>query len=189
LVEGAELSKETNPTTKGLMHVYALEGRRDIARLIEELTNPTEDELTVRGAAVAALGRLRALEALEDLAVRLHEDHSPTVRALAAKAISRLESDKVTEHLTQALDDPEPRVRWQAAFNLGRNGDRRAAEPLIGLLGSDDFVLRRAAAAALGRIGGPSARDALITARDEDTFWKRRIYNKAIRSIDKRRRY
>jgi HEAT repeat protein len=175
-------------TTEGILRVRALKQRGDVAALIEELTSPVEDEqLTVRGAAVRALGRLRAPEALEALACRLREDPHPRVRAAAAIAISGIETDEVTEHLLAALDDPAPIVRRQAAFNLGRTGDRRAVAPLTALLRSDDVILRRAAAAALGRIGDPSARDPLIAARDADGFWHRRIYNKAIRSVTKRR--
>ena len=71
--------------------------------------------------------------------------------------------------------------------NLGRTGDPRALEPLIGLLRSEDVILRRAAAAALGGLGDQRARDALLAARAGDRFWRRGLYNKAIRSVTKRR--
>jgi HEAT repeat protein len=109
------------------------------------------------------------------------------VRASAAVAISKIERDDVADYLLAALEDPVPHVRWQAAFNLGRTGNRRAVGPLIELLRSDDVILRRAAAAALGRLGDPSARDALLAARAADRFWRRGLYNKALRSVTKRR--
>lgn len=173
-------------TTQGLMNVRALEKRADIAGLLEALKSPVEDgRLTVRGAAIDALGRLRTPEAVEPLAALLRDDPDPAVRAGAAVAISKLESDTRTDHLLAALEDSAPPVRWQAAFNLGRTGDARAVGALTALLRSDDVILRRAAAAGLGGIGDSRVQDALVAARDADTFWHRRIYNKAIRSVNR----
>jgi HEAT repeat protein len=170
------------------MRIHELKHRRDVAALIEELTSPVEDDrLTVRGAAVSALGQLRAREAVDAVAARMYEDPSSSVRARAAVAISKIGGEEATEHLLVALKDPVPRVRWQAAYNLGRTGDRRAVGPLSDLLQSEDVILRRAAAAGLGRLGDPSARDALLDARARDTFWRRGLYDKALRSVAKRR--
>jgi HEAT repeat protein len=175
-------------TTQGLVRVHGLKQRGDVAALIEELTSPVEDDrLTVRGAAANALGQLRAPEAVEALAARLHQDPNSSVRARAAVAISKIGGDEATDHLLAALEDPAAHVRWQAAYNLGRTGDRRAVRPLIDLLQSEDLILRRAAAVALGRLGDPRARDALLAARAGDRFWRRGLYNKALRSVTKRR--
>lgn len=175
-------------TTQALVRVNELKQRGDVAALIAELTSPVEDDqLTVRGAAAHALGQLRAPEAVGPLAARLHEDPDSRVRARAAVAISKIGGDEATDHLLAALEDPVPHVRWQAAYNLGRTGDQQAVGPLIDLLRSEDVILRRAAAAALGRIGDPRARDALLAARAGDKFWRRGLYNKALRSVTKRR--
>jgi HEAT repeat protein len=175
-------------TTQGLVRVHELKQRGDVAALIAELTSPVEDNrLTVRGAAATALGQLRAPEAVEPLAARLHEDPNSRVRARAAVAISKIGGDEATDHLLTALEDPAPHVRWQAAYNLGRTGNPRAVEPLIALLRSEDDILRRAAAAALGRLGDQRARDALLAARAADSFWRRGLYNKALRSVTNRR--
>jgi hypothetical protein len=72
-------------TTNGIMRVRKLEQRSDVPALLQELTSPVEDgTLTVRGAAVHALGRLRAPKpsrrlplAYEKMPIRLFAHQPP----------------------------------------------------------------------------------------------------------------
>ncbi len=110
----------------------------------------TSRSWSVRTAAAAALGRLRAVDAVPALATALREDDYAFVRGAAAAALGAVASPQAAADLTVALgSDPEPRVRAASATALGRIGTPPARRALEAARDADPEV-RRAIQGALG---------------------------------------
>ena len=102
-------------TPQPLAHAVALDrSDAEVAPQLRQLSDP--DERT-RAASAMALGRLRAVQAVDPLAATLAGDRSPAVREAAARALALIGSPKAMPALQQAaLADPDRDVRHSAQF-------------------------------------------------------------------------
>jgi HEAT repeat protein len=103
-----------------------------------------------------------------EAALRDLEHRDPRVRAQAADALGRVESDDERPHalaaLSRAVDDAHPSVRYAALLSLGELAAVSAVDALIAHLDDEEPLCREAAAIALGQLGpdgGARAWDAL----------------------------
>jgi HEAT repeat protein len=137
--------------------------RADQAReaLRETLGDP---DAAVRRAALEALLRLEAVQALPRVRELLAGDPDPEVRRLAARFLGRIRDDvSPLRLLVRALQrDSAPAVRCAAALALGHLEATEALEPLREAARSEDLYLRRAAAEALLQLGEIEGLEILI---------------------------
>ncbi len=180
------------------------EGSEEAA--VEALLILADDaDATVRGAAIASLGRLGDERALEVVLGRF-DDGDPMVRQIALIAAADLGDDRAIPALTRALRHERPDMRFQALASLAVLAPDQAAAPLAKLAGDPDeevrahladvlgslerreagptlaqllddgsISVRRAAAIALARIGDDRGAAALIEALDD----KERVFEAA----------
>ncbi|MHB1157939.1 MAG: HEAT repeat domain-containing protein [Phycisphaerales bacterium] len=110
---------------------------------------------TVRGAAVAALGRHGTVNDVPTLTRLLVKDDSKVVRWEAGKALQRLHSDEAILPLTQALgNDNEADVRIACANAMGQYADRRSFDALVAALNDESYTVTVEAADALHTLTG-----------------------------------
>lgn len=141
----------------------------------------------VRRNAAYALGRLGAVEHVDDLIAVVHENDAE-VRHAIGEALSRLDRDAVKAALLRAaaqdagwrqsaaylrgvlreprgldqlVQDPEPEVRKDAALAMGNCGLPQFRVHLANALTDDAWRVRVAGAEGLRRLGDPSALPAL----------------------------
>jgi HEAT repeat protein len=103
-----------------------------------------------------------------EAALRDLEHRDPRVRAQAADALGRVESDDERPHalaaLSRAVDDAHPSVRYAALLSLGELAAVEAVDALTAHLDDEEPLCREAATIALGQLGpngGARAWDAL----------------------------
>ncbi|HTE17624.1 MAG TPA: HEAT repeat domain-containing protein, partial [Armatimonadota bacterium] len=99
----------------------------------------------VRGAAVAALGRIGDPQVVPDLAERLQCDPDLGVRWRAAEALGNIRDDGVVPALIEALDDPLPTVRIVVVDALEKLKDPQAVPALNEKLDDPDAEVRSSA--------------------------------------------
>lgn len=138
--------------------------------ILEALQLTTRDrEWSVRAQAIAALGRLRAKEALPDLIERLG-DQEAIVREAAAAAIAEMEATDLAAFLPQFLNllrDPNAWIRATAATILQRIPDAQVREALLEALKDPIEDVRAHAAAALSAFSEPHVMSALLVALED----------------------
>jgi HEAT repeat protein len=118
-------------------------------------------EVTVRGAAAAALGAYVGVgEAVPPLLGKL-DDASPGVRAVIAQSLARLRDVRAVVPLVGKVHDSVPDVRGAVARALGDLGDARATQALLLQLRDNVVDVRLEALAALGKLRAPDAVDAI----------------------------
>jgi HEAT repeat protein len=110
-------------------------------------------------AALDIFGRIRALEAVPWLLLRL-DDPESNVRARAAHALGAIGVVDAAPALRKALDDSEWPVRAMAAKALGRIRDTEAIPALCAALRDREWWVRANAAEAL-KLAGPKGLEAL----------------------------
>src|SRR5262249_12431302 len=146
--------------------VLATLGLAGIPALLRHLHDPHEPG---RAVALAALGHLRALDAVPQM-VRLRRDASELVRQSLMEALGIIGSPG-TQKLRKrwgwvrgALRKPRGWLRWLVGGREGATTSRRSRDPLRlavttlrGALGDEVVPVRLAAARALGQIGPPAA--------------------------------
>jgi len=121
-------------------------------------------DVTVRVAAVRALGRLNTLSVRAGLSSALH-DTDPQVRLAALQQVLKVNFFDDMDSLLGLLGDSDVQVRNLAVQLSGELRLTAASDALLGILMTDDSVrVRQAAAIALGHIGGVDAGDALSDA-------------------------
>ncbi|MFA4843162.1 MAG: HEAT repeat domain-containing protein, partial [Candidatus Omnitrophota bacterium] len=136
---------------------------------VEPLVRNLKDEdMNARRAAVQALGKIGALEAVAPLAEVLQADEARVVRQAVVVALGQIKSPQAVDALIQALKDESPYVREEAARALGEIGDKRATKPLIKVLQDEDPDVREAACEALGKIGDSRAIEPLAAALEDE---------------------
>lgn len=118
-----------------------------VKALIAGLKSP---HASVRDAAVEALGRLRAPEAVKPLLTCLND---PDFTLNVVKALGAIADVRAVKPLINLLKARHPLQREYAAKALGNIGDRRSVEPLISVLLDATVPVRASAAEALGQIG------------------------------------
>jgi hypothetical protein len=123
-----------------------------------------DTEVSVRSAAVRALGRLNAVSGNDVLSQAL-SDKDASVRRAALEQVLKVNFFSDSAALLGRLADSDASVRRAAAQIVGELKVTDARDPLMGLLMTDDDArVRQAAAIALGRIGGSDAGAALLDA-------------------------
>jgi hypothetical protein len=133
-------------------------------------TAATQDsEVSVRVAAVKALGRLNVVTGQAALAQAL-SDGDVSVRQAALAQVLKVNYFQDSGALLGRLADSDASVRRGAAQLAGELRLTAAVDPLLGLLMTDaDPQVRQAAAIALGHLGGSDAHDALTDATTSET--------------------
>ncbi|MFO0608575.1 MAG: HEAT repeat domain-containing protein [Polyangiales bacterium] len=141
-------------------HDLGLVGDEDPRRAADAVAPLADDDSSdVRGAALTALGVLRARQHVERIAARL-EDGDSTVRQLAAMALAEVGGERALAALRSAATSPRADVRFQGLLGVLAL-DAGAGFPLAldALAGSDAWIASEAAEQ-LGRLfaADPEAR-------------------------------
>jgi HEAT repeat protein len=118
------------------------------------------DEKALRVNAAFALGEIRDERAIAPL-IRLLSDDKEQVQALARQALGQIGTAAVVP-LIDALQSDNVMTRRNAAWVLLDMPDPRALEPLIKALGDQDATVRQYSAVGLGRIGDSKAVEPLL---------------------------
>jgi HEAT repeat protein len=149
------------------------------APAVEPLIKTLEDDdIEVRKAAVATLGKIGDERAVEPLMGVLSDDDW-RVRGSAAEALGKIGDERAIEPLIKGLE----RGNSAVARALGEIGDARAVEPLIGALSDDKTWVRKSAAEALGEIGDRRAVEPLIKALGDDDADVRAAAKESLRKL------
>jgi HEAT repeat protein len=115
-----------------------------------------DDNQLVRSAAVRALGRAKAADAIPILILSLR-DKAGFVYDFALAALAGMDDPAIIAAMMERLTDNDPEVRRAAATILGARQHREAVPGLIVALNDEVLEVGHAAATALGDIGDPSA--------------------------------
>lgn len=107
----------------------------------------TDEDPTVRAAAVQALGRHGTPQDVGALARVLRQDKQPLPRWTAAAALQKLHGPEAVPALIQAVksNEDEPDVRRAAAKALGQYRQALVFDTLVGALNDRDFTVAQAA--------------------------------------------
>lgn len=118
-----------------------------------ELAKNENASSEMRISSIKALGKLRALSALETLMTLTHA-HDFNIRAQSLSALRQLGNISAAEIILERLRDRETVVRLQAAKAAGALGLQAAIPDLVHLLADDFWWTRYSAAYALYALGG-----------------------------------
>jgi len=131
----------------------------------------TDENATVRLAAVQSLGNLSDPRAVDALVQALKTDTDPQVREAAAEALGEIDSPRAVPGLIAALGSEKVgAVRAKIAWALGEIDDKRAVEALGAVVRDPDAEVRRQAVWALGELEAATAVPMLVPAlKDADT--------------------
>lgn len=128
---------------------------------------------SVRGAALASLGRLGAPSALEVVLARF-EDGDPMVRQVALIAAADIGDRRALEPLSHALRHERADVRFQALASLAVLAPEEAAARLAPLVDDEDVEVRTHLADVLGSLERPEAAESLARLLDDPAVFVRR---------------
>ena len=176
------------------------------AALVVALRDP---HVGVRRNAVYALGRLDAVDHIDDLIAIVHANDAE-VRHAVGEALARLHRPSVRDGLAraaggdaerrqsaaylrgvlrepdglvEALQDPEDEVRKDAALAMGNCAEARFRAPLEAALTDSAWRVRVAAAEGLRRLGDPRAVPALQACVDDAHSVVQNAVNMALRAL------
>lgn len=122
-------------------------------------------------AAIKALGKMRATDAVETLVEYVDTDKDPQLQKVTFKALGEIGDERATQPLADKLVMENENVRPYAARALGILGDTRAVEPLSDVLADDENDSVRASAAwALRQIGTKKSLEAAAEYADDRSF-------------------
>lgn len=163
----------------------------DDAPVTELLPFMADTNLSTRLRAVYSLARLRAPAAGNRMLLALG-DAEPSVRALAARALTReyaeaagLAPSAVAGQLARAAEDKMPQVRINAIHTLAGFKDPKLADQLEPLLDDPSQGVQVETADALGRLGGTEAAKGLArVAGGRGPFGLRRSALVALARVD-----
>jgi HEAT repeat protein len=122
-----------------------------------------DDNHLVRSAAVRALGRAKAPDAIPILLLALR-DKAGFVYDFAVGALSGMDDPTIPPAMLERLQDNDSEVRRAAATVLGARRFQPSVQPLIAALKDEALEVGYAAAQALGEIGDTAAVPALVEA-------------------------
>ncbi len=170
--------------------IEQLEAEHDV----EKLTATIKENLDTSCAAIAALGRLAAPQAVELLLAVLEDDN---VRKTTIEALGEIGDEQAVTSLTPLLADGSNEIQSAAACALGQIGDPQAIPSLIDavqegdiskdaakaiieisedpvehlapMLQAQDQRVRWAAAEALSEVGPPAAAALIDVLKDEES--------------------
>jgi HEAT repeat protein len=133
-------------------HDLGLVGDEDPRRAAEAVAPLVDDtHADVRGAALSALGILRARQHVERIASRI-DDGDSTVRQLAVVALAEVGGDRALQALRDAATSPHPDVRYQGLLGVLSLDAREGFQLSLDALASDDPWIASEAAEQLGRL-------------------------------------
>jgi HEAT repeat protein len=156
-----DLSSPRSAVRASAVHDLGLVGDDDPRRAAEAIAPLVDDPAAeVRGAALTALGVLRARQHVERIAARVTDDDS-TVRQLATVALAEVGGERALAALRVAADSPLPDVRYQGLLGVLALAPREGFELALAALDRDDPWIAAEAAEQLGRVGAEGPEDAL----------------------------
>jgi HEAT repeat protein/beta-lactamase regulating signal transducer with metallopeptidase domain len=137
----------------------------------------TDENPSVRLAAVNSLGALQDPAAIAALARALKEDTDARVREAAAWALGEIDDNRAVPHLVDALrTEKTAKVKEKIVNALREIDDPSAVAGVIGAVRDPSAEVRRAVAAALAEFDEPTAYSALMgMARDDDVQVRREV--------------
>ncbi|MEO8139398.1 MAG: HEAT repeat domain-containing protein [Gemmatimonadota bacterium] len=165
---------------RAALESWRLGARAPIDQLLGLTQAPTED---ARFAAIYSLGRLKSRAAASRMIDALTDRPAPTVRAAAARALTRayadsagLGSETVADLLLRATRDEDASVRANAVRSLAGYRLPRLASQLLPLLGDQNLNVQVETAHTLGELGGSGAVEELnhIVSGTKGSFARRR---------------
>jgi HEAT repeat protein len=115
-----------------------------------------DDHQLVRSAAVRALGRVKAVDAIPILLLSLR-DKAGFVYDFAVSSLASMDDPTIPAAMMERLTDNDPEVRRASATILGARKHSEAVPGLIKALNDEVLEVGHAAATALGEIGDASA--------------------------------
>jgi HEAT repeat protein len=134
-----------------------------------QILNDNRSHEILRGAAIQALGELRAVKATEILTSIFHQGQ-PNLGRQAAEALGRIGGDQIMDLLISALKNGNADIRVNAVSGLKTTADRRAVEPLISALKDRGWLVRNEAIRSLGALGDKRAVEPLMAVLDDPMF-------------------
>lgn len=120
-----------------------------------------------RAYAAEALGEFLAAPGIDAVAAAIEKDGDPNVRAAAAKALGRLNSDG-RGALSRALGDADPRVKTAALESAGRLNVFTDVAAVTRLTADPDASVRRGAAELIGGLRAKDGALGLMTLAKND---------------------
>jgi len=127
-----------------------------------------DSEAHVRSAAISALAKFQASEALPGCQRLATGDADATVRATAIGLLGRVPDPGNVPALRAALRDAVPGVRAAAAKALSRQNGVELAHGLTDFLSDESELVREAAIASLGKLKCTAAVPRLVELLDEE---------------------
>lgn len=188
--------------TKGLVNAYSRQKeaavRAAIAQALGELGGPVEPgliaaladpDLSVRQAAVAAVGKINAIGAASALAEVAQHDPNSGLRKSAVMTLDKINAITAAPILAViAQADTDPGVRVSAVNTLGKFKTADTLPTLIRALNQDaDSFVRLTAAELLGKIGDARAVEPLSHALEDDDRGVQQSAIEALLLIDRQR--
>lgn len=152
---GKELSIEHKyeliKITEGVISGDIREPIHEASPYIMKLLN--DDDMSIRAAAVYAMGNLGAKEAIPEIKKLLNNNDQYTHRA-AVLALGTLGVKEMVPEIKKLLDNAKTLGGYgYAAWLLGQFGDKESLPEILELLNRDDWESRSGAVLALGKIG------------------------------------
>jgi HEAT repeat protein len=134
-------------------------------RTIQTLAN--DPNATRRAYAAEALSEFLAAPGVDAVAGAIGKDSDPNVRAAAAKALGRLNSDG-NGALSTALADSDAKVKLAALRSAGRINKFSDTPAVAKLISDGDANVRRSAAEVIGTLRSKDAVDGLMNVAKND---------------------
>ncbi|MFC7098743.1 HEAT repeat domain-containing protein [Halobaculum marinum] len=136
-------------------------------------------------AAIKALGKMAAEDAVETLVDYVDSDSNPALQKVTFKALGEIGHADAVQPLANKLEMESDEVRPYAARALGLIGDTRAVDPLADIAADDESDNVRAAALwALRQIGTEAALEAAAEYDDDRAFIVQTEAQKARDALD-----
>jgi hypothetical protein len=163
--EPSSFQKDTRQRKKISLEDFTAPDWRIRYRLLEQMDDPTLEDLTVlekalqdekvsiRRLATAYLGMIRD-KAVLPLLYKALKDKAVTVRRTAGDCLSDLGFQEATEEMMNALKDESKLVRWRAAMFLYEVGDKQALPALKNAENDPEFEVSMQVKMAIERIEG-----------------------------------
>ncbi len=129
-------------------------GEAPYVKTYQHFASLTDEDPTVRAAALRALGRHGSASDIP-AGLKALKDKNNFVRWEAAMMLQRLHGDEAVDPLIAAMrDDEDPDVRAAAARGLGQYPQPRVLPALIGALNDEDYAVVQQAMESLGLLTG-----------------------------------
>ncbi len=161
LIAGAESAADAGAAGVEMVAAAGTSAIPALQRLLASPAGPT------RAAAIRALGKLDARQALDEIRSRLTTDADPLVRAWAAVALARMGDSEGERQVAQMLGSPVHDLRLVAAEAYADRGTGPWLDAIRPLL-TDQSGLTRLMAAELVALVDPDAAQAVLAKAADD---------------------